>query len=129
MVVTTLLKALSKGIWWKRVDKMPAGEGLVIKGDPTAWRKVIPFVWRNANSWIVLEVDNVRPYWLFYEVNQERRIFHEALFTKYIALRISRGDVRFLAIGTVKSAERPLRMLSKEESDALDITEEQITYV
>lgn len=123
-----IFKLLSKGIWWKRVEKLPSGEGVLIPGNPKAWGKIVPFVWRFTNEWIVIEVDNVRPYWLFYEAGSEKRKYHNALFTRYIALRVSRGDVRFIAIGTVKSADRRLHLLSDEERQELEMAEDQIEY-
>ena len=117
------------GLWWKKTNDMPKTGGMVVPGDPTAWQKVVPLVWRFTNKCVVLKVKDgeLKPYILFYDDGSEIRQYKEFLNTQYIEVRVGRSPIRFFAHGVLRQTVREIEIVPEAELDS--VGDEDVTFV
>jgi hypothetical protein len=77
----------------------PRGSEIFLEGDIQAVSRNDP-TWRKNWKWILLQTDNWEPYYVYFLSEGICMRYGPPIKTKYVAVRIGPGDVRFFARGT-----------------------------
>jgi hypothetical protein len=119
------------GLHWNKVEHLPpvpATKEIIVHPNPHALGKQVPLLWRFVNPWVVLKVENHRPYRLYFDDGKEKRMYKKILYTPFVAVRSSNVPIRFVAVGTMRGAPRGLTFAASAEIPRQN-DELYITYV